>query len=68
MTQELRYDIVVVGAGPAGLTAGLGALQNKLRYLILEQDTLGGTVAHFPRKKMVMTALGSHIRIWFRSP
>jgi len=49
-------DVAIVGAGPAGFAASLGALEHKLRYVTLEQDTLGGTVAHFPRGKLVMTA------------
>ena len=52
--QEL--DIVIVGAGPAGLSASLAALEGKLRFVTLEQDTFGGTVSHFPRGKIVMTA------------
>ena len=50
------YDVVIVGAGPAGLSATLGAHQDKLKYLTLEQDSLGGTVFNFPRGKVVMTA------------
>jgi thioredoxin reductase/Pyruvate/2-oxoacid:ferredoxin oxidoreductase delta subunit len=49
-------DLVIVGAGPAGFSASLGALQNKLKFVTVEQETLGGTVAHFPRGKLVMTA------------
>jgi len=50
-------DAVIVGAGPAGLSAGLGAIQHKLRYVLLEQeDSLGGTVYHYPRNKIAMTA------------
>ncbi len=49
-------DVVIVGAGPAGFAAALGAKEKRLKALILEQDTLGGTVAHFPRGKLVMTA------------
>lgn len=51
-----HLDVVIVGAGPAGIAASLGALQHKLRFVIVEQDSLGGTVAHFPRGKLVMTA------------
>jgi thioredoxin reductase (NADPH) len=51
-----RLDVVIVGAGPAGIAASLGALENKLSYVTLEQETLGGTVSHFPRGKLVMTA------------
>ncbi len=50
-------DVVIVGAGPAGLSAGLSALHHKLRYVILEQeDSLGGSVYHYPRNKIAMTA------------
>src|SRR6516225_2709797 len=50
------YDLIIVGAGPAGFAASLAALKHKLRFLTIEQDTFGGTVAHFPRGKVVMTA------------
>jgi thioredoxin reductase/Pyruvate/2-oxoacid:ferredoxin oxidoreductase delta subunit len=50
------YDLVIVGAGPAGFAASLAAMKHKLRFLTIEQDTFGGTVAHFPRGKVVMTA------------
>ena len=48
-------DVVIVGAGPAGFSATLAAREHGLRALTLEQDTLGGTVAHYPRGKIVMT-------------
>ena len=48
-------DVVIVGAGPAGLSASLAARQHGLRALTVEQETLGGTVAHYPRGKLVMT-------------
>jgi thioredoxin reductase/NAD-dependent dihydropyrimidine dehydrogenase PreA subunit len=49
-------DVVIIGAGPAGLAATLGAMEKKLRYATLEQeDSLGGTVYHYPRNKIVMT-------------
>lgn len=50
-----QYDLVIVGAGPAGIAAGLAAKEAGLTYTILEQDRLGGTIAHFPRGKIVMT-------------
>jgi thioredoxin reductase/NAD-dependent dihydropyrimidine dehydrogenase PreA subunit len=53
--QEGRHDLVIVGAGPAGISASLGAMQAGLNFVTLEQDSLGGTVAHFPRGKLVMT-------------
>lgn len=52
-----ELDAVIVGAGPAGIAAGLGAIQHKLKYLVVEQeDSLGGTVYHYPRNKIAMTA------------
>jgi thioredoxin reductase/Pyruvate/2-oxoacid:ferredoxin oxidoreductase delta subunit len=49
-------DLIIVGAGPAGLSATLAAMEKKLRFLTLEQeDSLGGTVYHYPRNKVVMT-------------
>ncbi len=50
-----KYDVVIVGAGPAGLSAALAAKEKKLKYVLLEQDTVGGTLAHYPRGKIVMT-------------
>ena len=51
------YDVVIVGAGPAGIAAGLAAIENKLRYALLEQEaSLGGAVYHYPRNKIAMTA------------
>lgn len=55
-TKGNAYDVVIIGAGPAGFSASLFAMENKLRYVTLEQDTLGGTVSHYPRGKIVMTA------------
>lgn len=48
-------DIVIVGAGPAGLTAALSARQHNLACTVLDQYDLGGTILHYPRKKLVMT-------------
>jgi thioredoxin reductase/Pyruvate/2-oxoacid:ferredoxin oxidoreductase delta subunit len=48
-------DVLIIGAGPAGLSASLAAKQHGLRAVTIEQETLGGTVAHYPRGKLVMT-------------
>jgi thioredoxin reductase len=50
-----HFDVIIVGAGPAGFAASLGAMKAGLRFATFEQDSLGGTVAHFPRGKLVMT-------------
>jgi cation diffusion facilitator CzcD-associated flavoprotein CzcO len=54
-TAEL--DLVIIGAGPAGIAASLAAKEAGLKYVTVEQeDSLGGTTYHYPRNKLVMTA------------
>lgn len=48
-------DVVVVGAGPAGIAASLMAKKHNLKAITLDQNSLGGTVFSFPRSKVVMT-------------
>jgi len=50
-----QFDLIIVGGGPAGIGAAFTAISEKLTYLILEQDSLGGTVFKYPRRKLVMT-------------
>jgi thioredoxin reductase len=48
-------DLIIVGAGPAGLAAAATASQAGLRYVVLEQEKdLGGTIYHYPRRKLVL--------------
>jgi len=54
--QSNMLDVVIVGAGPAGITATLIVKQHGLRYVTIEQEAVGGSIAHFPRGKVVMTA------------
>jgi thioredoxin reductase (NADPH) len=53
---KAKYDLIIIGAGPAGISASLTAKKHGLNSLLLEQDTLGGTVFTFPRKKIIMTS------------
>lgn len=51
-----HLDVVIVGAGPAGLAAALLAHEKGLTYAIVEQGEFGGSVRHYPRQKLVMTS------------
>ena len=51
-----QLDVAIVGAGPAGFSASLTAMAEGMRYVTLEQESLGGTVFQYPRGKLVMTA------------
>jgi thioredoxin reductase/Pyruvate/2-oxoacid:ferredoxin oxidoreductase delta subunit len=52
-----ELDVVIIGAGPAGMAASLAAKKLGLKYVIVEQeDSMGGTTYHYPRNKIVMTA------------
>ena len=39
------YDIIIIGGGPAGLSAGLYAGRSKLKTLIIEKDVAGGQIS-----------------------
>jgi thioredoxin reductase (NADPH) len=49
------FDVLIVGAGPAGISASLRAIEKKLTYLTVDEGEMGGTVAKYPRQKLVMT-------------
>lgn len=49
------FDVAIVGAGPAGLTAAAAARERGLSHVVLEQEgDLGGTIFHYPRRKLVL--------------
>ncbi|NDQ57042.1 MAG: NAD(P)-binding domain-containing protein [Acidipila sp.] len=50
------FDVVIVGAGPAGISASLRAIEKKLNYITVDEGELGGTVAKYPRQKLVLTS------------
>lgn len=54
--QGPHLDVLIVGAGPAGFAASLGAMRQNLRAVTVEQDSLGGAVYQYPRGKLVMTS------------
>jgi thioredoxin reductase (NADPH) len=50
------HDVLVVGAGPAGISASLRAIERKLKHITIDEGEIGGTVAKYPRQKLVMTS------------
>ena len=55
-TENADSDLIIAGAGPAGISASLTAKKLNLKALTLEQDSLGGTVFSFSRSKIIMTS------------
>lgn len=53
--QPGRHQLVIVGAGPAGLAAALAAQEAGLDFVVVDQHSVGGSVLHYPRHKIVMT-------------
>ncbi len=49
------YDVIIIGAGPAGMSASLAAIKYNLRYVTFDQQQPGGTILQYPRQKLVMT-------------
>ena len=45
----MNYDLIIIGAGPAGLSAALYALRSNLKVLVLEKDSYGGQIINTPR-------------------
>lgn len=50
---KVDVDVIVIGAGPAGLSAGLRAKEKGLSCVVLEQATVAASVKGFPRDKIV---------------
>lgn len=49
------HDLIIVGSGPAGLSAGLEAHRAHLSYLILEQGSLADSIRRYPRHKILLS-------------
>lgn len=50
-------DVAVVGGGPAGVATAVALKKLGLRACVLEQESLGGCIAHYPRGKVVMSEM-----------
>lgn len=48
-----RLDLVIIGAGPAGLSAAMEAQQRGLKYVVLERNKIASTIRGFPPGKKV---------------
>lgn len=53
-SSKTHLDVVIIGAGPAGMATALRCKELGLSFQILEQESVGGTIAHYPRQKIVM--------------
>ena len=51
--EEQRLDLVIIGAGPAGLSAAVEAEKRGLKYVVLERNKVASTVRSFPPGKKV---------------
>jgi thioredoxin reductase len=51
-------QVLIAGAGPAGLAAAISAKAAKLSFRVVEQGEIGGAMLHYPRRKLVMTHPG----------
>lgn len=49
------YDVIIVGAGPAGMSSAMSFISHDMNYLLIDQQDAGGTILQYPRKKLVMT-------------
>lgn len=50
------HEVLIIGAGPAGISASLRAIEQKIDYVTIEREEVGGTVSKYPRQKLVMTS------------
>src|SRR6476659_6947970 len=49
------FDVIIIGAGPAGLAAAIAAKRRGLRYVVLEQAALVNSLLHYPNEMVFFT-------------
>lgn len=54
-SSDEAIDVLIVGCGPSGLSASLACREAGLSHVTIEREDIGGTVRHYPRKKLVLT-------------
>ena len=68
------YDVIIIGAGPAGLTAGLYGSRARLKTLILEKETIGGElmnrelIENYPKSLALSQFLPAPSRLLLSKP
>ncbi len=55
MTNDQVLDLIIVGAGPAGISAAYAAERHSLDYLVLERDMIASTIGSYPLGKTIFS-------------
>ena len=54
-TENRALNVLIVGAGPAGIAASLRCRERGLEFLTVDREDVGGTVRRYPRRKLTLT-------------
>ena len=65
--EEVACDLLIVGGGPAGLTAGIYATRSGLQTVVVEKGMLGGQIATTPWWRIIRVSPRWAARPWWRS-
>ena len=55
MTQSETLDVLIIGAGPAGLAAAIAASKARLSYQVIEKGALVNSLLHYPTEMVFFT-------------